>query len=104
MLLAALLARGVALSPPAADRDAEGRVVEALVWLSANTSVDGLIALDDALGPEADRLWLALANLVRRVDGGQAASAGRAGALIAAAALRQTSSPVVPRSASTELE
>jgi hypothetical protein len=92
LLLSALLARGVALTPPPADGEAEARVVESLVWLAANTSVDGLLALDAALGADADRLWRAVAGLVRRVDAGQALLVGRPGALIGAAALRESSS------------
>ncbi len=93
LLLSALLARGVALSPPTHDAEAEARVVESLVWLAANTSVDGLLALDAALGGDADRLWLAVAGVVRRVDAGQALLVGRPGALVGAAALRESTSP-----------
>jgi hypothetical protein len=93
LLLSALLARGVALSPPPHDPEAEARVVESLVWLAANTTVDGLSALDAALGADADRLWRAAAAIVRRVDGGQGTLIGRSGALIGAAALRESTSP-----------
>ncbi|KYG02527.1 hypothetical protein BE20_50505, partial [Sorangium cellulosum] len=69
VLLATLLARGVALSPPEGP-DAEGRVAEALVWLATYTSVDALTALDAALGERAAGLWRAVAALVRRADQG----------------------------------
>ncbi|WP_433936830.1 hypothetical protein AB3662_19400 [Sorangium cellulosum] len=92
VLLATLLARGVALSPPEGP-EAEGRVAEALVWLATYTSVDALTALDAALGERAAGLWRAVAALVRRADQGALPLLGRAGAIIAAAALRGSASP-----------
>ncbi|WP_437682832.1 hypothetical protein [Sorangium sp. So ce131] len=92
VLLATLLARGVALSPPEGV-EAEGRVAEALVWLATYTSVDALTALDAALGERADGLWRAVAALVRRADQGALPQLGRAGAILAAAALRASPSP-----------
>ena len=91
-LLAGLLARGVALSPPAGT-EAEARVAESLVWLAANTSIDALTSIDAALGDKAEGLWIAVATLIRRVDSGTAPLVGRAGAIIAAAALRSSESP-----------
>ncbi|WP_437878639.1 hypothetical protein [Sorangium sp. So ce513] len=92
VLLATLLARGVALSPPD-GAEAEGRVAEALVWLATYTSVDALTALDAALGERAAGLWRAVAGLVRRADQGALPQLGRAGAIIAAAGLRGSASP-----------
>ncbi|XXX81924.1 hypothetical protein WMF30_24505 [Sorangium sp. So ce134] len=92
VLLATLLARGVALSPPEGP-DAEGRVAEALVWLATYTSVDALTALDAAMGERAAGLWRAVAALVRRADQGALPQLGRAGAIIAAAGLRGSASP-----------
>ncbi|WP_437282507.1 hypothetical protein WME90_18600 [Sorangium sp. So ce375] len=92
VLLATLLARGVALSPPDGP-EAEGRVAEALVWLATYTSVDALTALDAALGERAAGLWRSIAALVRRADQGALPLLGRAGAIIAAAALRGSTSP-----------
>ncbi|WP_437994085.1 hypothetical protein [Sorangium sp. So ce145] len=92
VLLATLLARGVALSPPDGP-EAEGRVAEALVWLATYTSVDALTALDAALGERAAGLWRSIAALVRRADQGALPQFGRAGAIIAAAALRGSPSP-----------
>ncbi|WP_438011236.1 hypothetical protein WME89_22740 [Sorangium sp. So ce321] len=92
VLLATLLARGVALSPPEGP-EAEGRVAEALVWLATYTSVDALTALDAALGERAAGLWRSVAALVRRADQGALPQLGRAGAIIAAAALRGSASP-----------
>ena len=92
-LLAVLLARGVALSPPQ-GAEAEARVAESLLWLSTNSSVDALSAVDAALGDRAEGLWQAVATLVRRVDAGTAPLLGRAGALIGAAALHESVSAV----------
>jgi hypothetical protein len=91
-LLAGLLARGVALSPPV-GAEAEARVAESLVWLAANTSIDALTSIDAALDEKAEGLWLAVATLIRRVDAGTAPLVGRAGAIIAASALRESASP-----------
>jgi hypothetical protein len=90
-LLAGLLARGVALSPPA-GAEAEARVAESLVWLATHTSIDALTALDAALGDKAAGLWIAVGTLIRRVDSGTAPLVGRAGAIIAASALRESES------------
>jgi hypothetical protein len=96
MLLAVLLARGVALSPPE-GAEAEERVADALLWLATNTQVDALSALDAALGLRAGGLWQALGAILRRaeagVGGGGKARIGRAGAVVAAAALRQSAAP-----------
>lgn len=86
-LLGGLLARGVALSPPE-GAEAEARVAEALVWLAAYTQLDALPSLDAVSMRAAAGLWTAIADVVRRVDAGQAPLVGRAGALVAAAALR----------------
>jgi hypothetical protein len=91
-LLGGLLARGVALSRPAST-DAEARVAESLVWLATHTAVDALPALDAALGADARGLWVAIAALVRRSDEGAAPLVGRAGAIVAAAALGASASP-----------
>jgi hypothetical protein len=92
-LLSTLLARGVALSPPE-GAEAQARVAEKLLWLATHTSVDALGAADAALGDGAAGLWAAVAALVRKVDAGSAPLVGRAGALIGAAALRESTSSV----------
>lgn len=97
-LLAALLARGVALSPPM-GADAEARIAEALLWLAANTSIDALCAVDAALGGKADGLWRAVAVLLRRIDSGSAPHLGRSAALLGAAALRESASSVAHQEA-----
>jgi len=91
-LLSALLARGVALSLPEGS-EAERRVVETLVWVAAHTPIDALVSLDAALGSKADGLWRQTAELIRRVEDGSS-NVGRSGAIIAAAALVSSASPV----------
>jgi hypothetical protein len=91
-LLSALLARGVALSLPEGV-EAERRVVEALVWVAAHTPIDAFVSIDAALGAKADGVWRQTAALIRRIDEGNA-PIGRAGALVASAALASSTSPV----------
>jgi hypothetical protein len=98
-LVGGLVARGVALSPPEGD-EAEARVAEALVWLAAHTPVDALASLDAAHPRAAAGLWAAVAGVVRRVDAGKAPLVGRAGALVAAAALRHVGSAAAREEAS----
>ena len=90
-LLAALLARGIALSPPQGE-GAEARVAEALLWLSTSSSIDALSSIDAALDVKAAGLWRAVAEIVRRIDAGGAPTFGIAGAVIGAAALRESRS------------
>lgn len=92
-LLDVLLARGLALSPPEGAQ-AEARVAEALVWIAASTPIDALPVLDTALGEKAGGLWMAIGGIVRTADAGEAPSIGRAGALVAAAALGSSASPI----------
>lgn len=88
-LLSALLARGVALSPPEGSPAAVSHVAETLLWIAANTPIDAFGSLDAALGEHAAPLWKALGNFIRR--GG--AQLGRANILVAAAALGSSASP-----------
>jgi hypothetical protein len=87
-LMGLLLARGIALEPPA-DPTAAARVAESLSWLAANTYLDALWALDEEVIGGADRVWEALAALVRRADE-LGAPKGRAEALAAAAAIARS--------------
>lgn len=93
MLLGALLARGVALSPPD-GAEAELRVAEALAWLARETSIDALSALEHTMGDKSDGLLQALGALVRKADRGAAPALGRAGAMLAAVALRGSERPL----------
>jgi hypothetical protein len=92
VLLAALLGRGVALSPPKGN-EAEERVADSLLWIGAHTPIDALSGLDAALGSSADGIWFAVGAVLRRIDEGKAPLAGRAEALVGAAGLRASVSP-----------
>jgi hypothetical protein len=88
--VALLLAHGVSLDPPS-DDEGWARLAERLTWLAANTWVDALWAIDDALdGDVAASLWQALGLLVRASDE-RGSPKGRAGALAAAVALGHSS-------------
>lgn len=91
-LLGALLARGVALSPPA-GLEAETRVAEALAWLGAYAGADALPFIDASLGGKTDSLWIAVGDVIERADDGALPLIGRAGALVAAAGLAQSANP-----------
>ncbi|MBL8742973.1 MAG: hypothetical protein JNK04_17815, partial [Myxococcales bacterium] len=80
ILLGALVARGVALSPPVTP-EAELRVAETLAWSSAHTIADPLGALEAALGAKSapasaaaalPGLSSALAEIVKKHDAGEA--------------------------------
>lgn len=91
-LLGALLARGVALSPPE-GLSAELHVAEALVWLAAFTGADALPFLDATLSGRTEGLWRAVADVIERADDGALPAIGRAGALVAAAGLSASPAP-----------
>lgn len=96
MLLSAALARGVALSAPE-DADAVDRIAELLLWLAAHTAADAFPALDEALDgaegePVAPKLWRAVGAIALRIEEGKLGHLGRAGALVAAAAISQSTS------------
>jgi hypothetical protein len=91
-LLGALLARGVALSPPD-GLEAETRVAEALVWLGAHAGADALPFIDAALPGKTDGFWAAVGDVIERADDGALPFIGRAGALVAAAGLAQSPNP-----------
>ncbi|MEZ4294943.1 MAG: hypothetical protein R3B70_08190 [Polyangiaceae bacterium] len=91
-LLGALLARGVALSPPD-GLTAEVHVAEALVWLAAHAGADALPYIDTTLPGRTDGLWRAVADVIERADDGSLPAIGRAGAIIAAAGLAASPAP-----------
>ena len=91
-LLGALLARGVALSPPE-GLSADLHVAEALVWLAAYAGADALPYLDAVLAGRTDGLWRAVADVIERADDGALPAVGRAGAVVAAAGLAASPAP-----------
>lgn len=90
-LLGALLARGVALSPPD-GLSGELHVAEALVWLGTFAGADALPFLDAAWPGRADAFWRAIADVIERADDGGLPAIGRAGAIVAASGLAQSTS------------
>lgn len=94
-LLGALLARGVALSPPE-GLSADLHVAEALVWLAAHGGADALPYLDAVLPGRTDGLWRAVADVIERADEGALPAVGRAGAVVAAASLAVSPAPSAP--------
>lgn len=91
-LLGALLARGVALSPPE-GLSADLHVAEALVWLAAHAGADALPHLDTMMPGHTDGLWRAVADVIERADDGSLPAVGRAGAVVAAAGLAASPAP-----------
>lgn len=83
-MLGALLARGVALEPPA--EGGEDRVADALLWIASTTPVDPWPTLDAALGERAAPLWRAVADALVKSDEG-AARLSRAQSIVATLAL-----------------
>jgi hypothetical protein len=71
-------------------RDAEDREAAALLWLATHTDFDATGLLDVALGDGATTIWDAIAERIRRIDGGQAPALGRGEALVAAIALSRS--------------
>jgi hypothetical protein len=92
LVVAVLLARAIAASPPA-DEAAADRLAERLCWLSTSSWLDALAVVPAQLDDDVERrFWAALTRLVQRSDEGAYVS-GRGPALAAAAALASSSSP-----------
>ncbi|HEU4408445.1 MAG TPA: hypothetical protein VFS43_24495 [Polyangiaceae bacterium] len=85
-LLGALVARAVALDPPAGVEAAEA-VTADLLWAAAHTPIDAFAHLDEALGEPAAGLWQALAALLRSIDAARHPTFDRAEAFVGAFAL-----------------
>jgi hypothetical protein len=85
-LARALAAQALAHEPPGSPADEE-RASHHLLWLAAHTDLDATDLIDRALGAKAPGLWAAIAERVRRVDGGALPPLGRGEALVGAAAL-----------------
>jgi hypothetical protein len=83
------------------DRDAEDREAAALLWLAAHTDFDATGLLDVALGEGATTMWDAIAERIRRIDGGQAPALGRGEALVAAIALSRSPAPAAVKLAAS---
>ncbi len=90
-LAQALWAHAVAEAPRARTED-EDRLVSDVLWLATHTAYDATPLLDRALGDDAADLWTAIADRVKRIDGGRGGSLGRAEAIVGCAALASSSS------------
>lgn len=89
VMLGALLARGLGLTPPESS-DAEARTAKAMLWLAAHTPVDATGALDDACPELAPRLYDHMAEALRRFDANgvvQGDALDRASAVVGVATL-----------------
>ncbi len=82
-LAASLYAHAIA----EARRDDDERLASDILWFAAHTSFDATALLDRALGDEADDVWSAIGDRVRRIDEGKAATPSRAEAIVGCAAL-----------------
>lgn len=95
-LCAALCAHVIADAPPK-GRDDEDQMANDLLWLGTHTPFDSTRLLDRALGENADDLWDAIADRVRRIDQGRLPSLGRGEALLGCSALSLSTSAVAKR-------
>lgn len=78
-------------------RDDDERLSADVLWLATHTPFDAMSLLDRALGDEADDLWTAIGDRVRRIDAGKGASLGRGEAIVGCAALAGSESAVAQR-------
>ena len=105
-LARALWAHAIAEAPPK-GREEEDRVATDILWLATHTPFDAMPLLDRALGDAAAELWDAVTDRIRRVDQGKLPTLGRGEALVACAALAESSSPAARKQAeklATELK
>ena len=91
-LLSTLVALGISKLLPSAP-ESELELAGQLVWLATHTPCDALSRADAALGSKAPALWRAVARLVEEPALG-GPDFGRAETLVAAAAVRASSSAV----------
>jgi hypothetical protein len=87
-LAAALWAHAIA----EARRDDEERLSGDVLWLATHTHFDATSLLDRALGEDADDLWAAIGQRIRRLDEGKGAALGRGEAIVGCAALAASDS------------
>jgi hypothetical protein len=94
-LLGALLALSLRFTPPN-DAEAAAELGVHLVWLAAHTPCDALAALDAALGEDAAPLWNGAASVLLNPES-VPSDFGPTEALVAAAALRRSTSEVAAK-------
>ena len=98
-LAAALWAHAIAEAPRSGplDRDDENRLAGDVLWLATHSSFDATPLLDRALGDEADDLWTAIGDRIRRIDEGKGTALGRGEAILGCAALAASESAAARR-------
>ena len=82
-----------------ARRDDEDRLAGDILWLATHTAFDATLLLDRALGDEADDVWTAIADRVRRIDEGKGSAPARGEAIVGCAALSASESAVARQAA-----
>jgi hypothetical protein len=82
-----------------ARRDDDDRLAGDILWLATHTSFDATPLLDRALGDEADDVWTAIADRVRRIDDGKGSVPARGEAIVGCAALSASESSVARKAA-----
>ena len=97
-LAASLYAHAIA----EARRDDDDRLAGDILWLATHTAFDATPLLDRALGDEADDVWTAIGDRIRRIDEGKGTTSGRGEAIVGCAAL-STSESAVARKVATDL-
>lgn len=70
-----------------ARRDDDHRLSGDVLWLATHTAFDATSLLDRALGDEADDVWTAIGDRIRRIDDGKGTALGRGEAIVGCAAL-----------------
>lgn len=76
-----------------ARRDDDHRLSGDVLWLATHTAFDATTLLDRALGDEADDVWSAIGDRIRRIDEGKGTALGRGEAIVGCAALSVSESP-----------
>jgi len=76
-----------------ARRDDDHRLSGDVLWLATHTAFDATSLLDRALGDEADDVWTAIGDRIRRIDEGKGTALGRGEAIVGCAALSVSESP-----------
>lgn len=92
VLVGALVAHALSEAPPKTP-EAENAVVADLLWLATHARADALPLVDRALGDGAGDLWAAVAEAVRRIDGGKGGVLGRSEAIVGVLALTSSENP-----------
>jgi hypothetical protein len=90
-LACALWAHAIAENRPKEAED-EDKLARDLLWLATFTPFDATPLLDRALGEAAAEMWVAIADVVKKIDAHQISTAKRAEALVGVAALALSSS------------